>query len=137
MDFFQDFLFNLEDEPRVNAAGYAEAIASDDTDDPTNHTNTEVVQTHVQFQCPDCSPAGVLGWLTGQKHKPINGEEIRIDVKFNHDCITDNPNHRICFPVVGACAKEITFPVAHMKTADEFNEVFIIALSKGQSFGKA
>ena len=137
MDFFQDFLFNLEDEPRVNAAGYAEAIASNDTDDPTNHTNTEVVQTHVQFQCPDCSPAGVLGWLTGQKHKPINGEEIRIDVKFNHDCITDNPNHRICFPVVGACAKEITFPVAHMKTADEFNEVFIIALSKGQSFGKA
>ena len=87
MDFFQDFLFNLEDEPRVNAPGYAEAIASDDTDDPTNHTNTGVVQTHVQFQCPDCSPAGVLGWLTGQKHKPINGEEIRIDVKFNvPDC---------------------------------------------------
>ena len=75
MDFFQDFLFNLEDKQRVNAAGYAEAIASDDTDDPTNHTNTEVVQTHGQFQCPDCSPAGVLGWLTGQKHKPINGEE--------------------------------------------------------------
>ena len=136
MDFFQDFLFNLEGEPRVNAAAYAEAIASDDTDDPRNHTNTEVVQTHVQFQCPDWSPAGVLGWLTGQKHKPINGEEIRIDVKFNHDCITDNPNHRICFPVVGACAKEITFPVAHMKTADEF-KVFMIALPKGQSFGKA
>ncbi|XP_068749108.1 uncharacterized protein [Montipora capricornis] len=122
IDFFQDFLFNLEDEPRVNAAGYAEVI---------------VVQTHVRFQCVACSPAGVLGWLTGQKHKPINGEEIRIDVKFNHDCITDNPNHRICFPVVGACAKEITFPVAYMKTADEFNEVFMIALSKGQSFGKA
>ena len=137
MDFLQDFLFTLEDEPGVNAAGYAEAIASDDTDDPTNHTNTEVVQTQVQFQCPDCSPAGVLGWLTGQKHKPINGEEIRIDVKFNHDCITDNSNYCICFPVVGAYAKEITFPVAHMKTADEFNEVFMIALSKGQSFGKA
>ena len=65
------------------------------------------------------------------------GKKIRIDVKFNHYCITDNSNHRICFPVVGACAKEIPFPVAHMKTADEFNEVFIIALSKRQSFGKA
>ena len=137
MDFFQDFLFCMEDEPSGKVTGYAEAIASSDTDDLTTHTNTEVAQTNEQFQSADCSPAGVMGWLTGQKYKPINGEQIRISVKFNHDCTTGNPNHRICFPIVGACAKEITFPVAHMKTADEFSEVLMLALSKGQSFGKA
>ena len=137
MDFFQDFLFHMEDEPSGNVTGYAEAIASNDTDNLTTHTDAEVAQTNEQFQSADCSPAGVMGWLTGQKHKPINGEQIRITVKFNYDCTTDNPNHRICFPIVGACAKEITFPVAHMKTADEFSEVLMIALSKGQSFGKA
>ena len=137
MDFLQDFLFRMEDEPSGNVTGYAEAIASSDTDDLTTHTNTEVAETNEQFHSADCSPTGVMGWLTGQKHKPINGEQIRITVKFNHDCTTDNPNHRICFPIVGACAKEITFPVAHMKTADEFSEVLMIALSKGQSFGKA
>ena len=37
----------------------------------------------------------------------------------------------------GASAKEMMFPVAHMKTAGEFSEVLMIALSKRQSFGKA
>ena len=49
--------------------------------------------------------------------------------------VVRNPKHQICFPVVGACAKEITFHVAHMKTEKAFNEVFMLALSKGQSFG--
>ena len=72
-----------------------------------------------------------------QKHKPLDGTPLTIAVKFNHDCLITNPNHRICYPVVGACAKEITLPVAHMKTAEEFNEVFMMAISKGQSYSKA
>ena len=50
----------------------------------------------------DLTPAGVMGWLTGQKHKPISGEQISITVKFDHDCLIRNPKHQICFPVVGA-----------------------------------
>ena len=65
MDFFQDFLFRMEDDPSGNVTGYAEAIASNDTDDLTTHTNTEVAQINEQFQSADCSPAGVMGWLTG------------------------------------------------------------------------
>ncbi|XP_028514202.1 uncharacterized protein LOC110236812 [Exaiptasia diaphana] len=56
------------------------------------------------------------GWRTGQKHRPINGEKLVIIVNFNHDCLQHNPEHKLCFPVVSACAKEITFPVEHMKT---------------------
>lgn len=133
MDFLQDFLFHLEDERDVNASGFAEAIVSRSD----SATANEVAQTNEELLFPDCTPAGVMGWLTGQKHKPISGEQVKITVKFDHDCTIQNPNHTICFPVVGACAKEITFPVAHMKTAEEFNKVFMLAISKGQCFSKA
>ena len=131
-DLFQDFLFHLEDDPNVNCSGYAEAMAScEDTAKEAPAGSKE------ELLLPDLTPAGVLGWLTGQKHKPISGEQMSITVKFDHDCLIRNPKHQICFPVVRACAKEVTFPVAHMKTQEAFNEVFMLALSKGQSFGMA
>lgn len=129
MDLLQDFLFRLEDDPNVNCSGYAEAMAScEDTGKEAPAGSKE------ELLLPDLTPAGVLGWLTGQKHKPISGEQMSITVKFDHDCLIRNPKHQICFPMVRACAKEITFPIAHMKTQEAFNEVFMLALSKGQSF---
>lgn len=125
MDLLQDFLFHLEDDPNVNCSGYAEAMAS------CEDTGKEAAGSKEELLLPDLTPAGVLGWLTGQKHKPISGEQISVTVKFDHDCLIRNPKHQICFPVVRACAKEVTFPVAHMKTQEAFNEVFILALSKG------
>ena len=89
------------------------------------------------FQAADLTPAGVMEWLTGQKHKPLNGETIAIQVKFDHNCLVRNPKHTRCFPQVGACGKVLTLPVTHMKTAEEFNATFLLALSKGQSFGNA
>ena len=133
MDFFQDFLFTLEDKPCTNSSGYTEALVMDEGCDSSS--NVTSVEGQVLF--PDCSPAGVMGWLTGQKHKPIDGETIIVNVMFDHDCLSRNPNHRICFPVVGACAKEVTLPVSHMKTSETFNEVFMLAMSKGQAFSKA
>lgn len=130
-DYLQDFLFHVEDEPHVNVSDYVEAAASYDN----STTGTDVALTNEQLLYPDCTPTGVMGWLTGRKHKPISGEKVKITVKFNHYCTIDNPNHRICFSVVGACAKEITLSVAHMKTADEFNEVSVLALSKGLNAG--
>ena len=131
MDLLQDFLFHLEDDPNVKCSGYAEAMAS------CENTGKEAAGSKEELLLPDLTPAGVLGWLTGQKHKPISGEQMSITVKFDHDCLVTNPKHQICFPVVRACAKEVTFPVAHMKTQEAFNEVFILALSKGQSFSMA
>ena len=121
MDLLQDFALRLEDDPNVNCCGYAEAIAScgDTGKDAPAGSKEELL-------FPDLTSAGVLGWLTGQKHKPISGEQISITVKFDHDCFIRNPKHQICFPVVRACAKEVTFPVAHMKTQEAFNEVVMI-----------
>ena len=67
---------------------------------------------------PGYTPAGIMGWLTGQKHKPLDGKPLKITMIFDHDCLIYNLNHRICFPVVRACAKEVSFPVAHMETAE-------------------
>ena len=123
MDMFQDFLFKLEDE---DVSGYEEAML------PCEDESSEV-----QFLKPDLTPAGVLGWLTGQKHRPLGNEALTIMVTFNHDCLKQNPRHRICYPEVGACAKENTLPMAHINSIEQFHEVFVIAMSKGQEFGKA
>ena len=128
MDFLQIFLFHLEDNPNVNVSGYAEPLAS------CENTGREVAESHIELLLPDLTPAGVMGWLTGQKkNKPITREKRKITVKFNHDYAIRNPIHQICFPVAGGCAKEMTFPAAHMKAEKAFNEVLMLALSKGQS----
>jgi hypothetical protein len=133
MDFFQDFLFKLEDEK--NILGYTEAVAWNESRESAAEVSNADQPTE-QFQSQDLTPAGILGWLTGQKHIPLGEKPLKVSVNFNHDCRVNNPNHRICFPVVGACAREITLPVTHMKTTEDFNEVFLLAFCKGQSFGK-
>ena len=122
MDMFQDLLFKMEDE---DVSGCEEAAL------PYEEGSTEVV-----FQKPDLTPTGVLGWLTGQKHKPLGDEDLKVSVTFDHDCMKNNPEHKICYPAVGACAKEIILPMAHMRTTEQFNDIFITAMSFGQSFGK-
>lgn len=131
MDYFQDFVYSLEDDK--NICGFSEAAAWNE-DQGVGGVDPEPVE---QFFAADLTPGGVLGWLSGQKHKPLNGEQLEIAVKFNHDCTGKNPAHRICFPIVGACAKEITLPVLHMSTPKEFNDVFLMAFCKGQAFGQA
>ena len=81
------------------------------------------------------TPAGVLGWLTGQRHRPINGDELAITVMFDHDCLQRNPKHGICFPVVSACGRVVTLPVNHMATPEDFKSVFTLAYCKSQAFG--
>ena len=84
----------------------------------------------------ELKPSGVLGWLTGQKHRPVNGDDLAITVMFNHDCFQKNPNHSVCFPVVSACAKAVTLPVNHMKESEDFTRTFLLAFCKGQAFGR-
>ena len=80
MDLLLDFLFHLEDVPNVNCSGYAEAMAScEDTGKEVSAGSKE------ELLLPDLTPAGVLGGLTGEKHKPISGAQMSITVKFDHD----------------------------------------------------
>ncbi|CAH3033261.1 unnamed protein product [Porites lobata] len=129
IDNLQDFLMSLEDE---QITGYSEPVAWKDFND----TNTESSEVE-RFQSMDTTPSGVLGWLTGQKHRPLNGEPLNVTALFDHDCFTRNPNHTICFPRVAACSKEITFPVSHMKTPEQFKHVLLLAMCKGNAFGNA
>ena len=68
---------------------------------------------------------------------PVNGEQLAITVHFDHDCKERKPGHSICFPQVGACSREITFPVAHMSDVKEFEHIFLFPLCKGSAFSKA
>ncbi|KAJ7371605.1 hypothetical protein OS493_024281 [Desmophyllum pertusum] len=129
MDSFQDFVYSLEDDNTIS--GFSEAMAWNEDQGVSSVDDPEPAE---QFSTADLTPGGVLGWLTGQKHKPLNGEELEIAVKFNHDCAENNPSHRICFPIIGACAKEITLPVLHMGTSKEF---FLMSFCKGQAFANA
>lgn len=119
-DHVQDFLISLEDEQNITlpVTWNYEALKESDQH-PT--------QPMEKFETPELKPSGIMGWLTGQKHWPLNYEELVITASFDHDCFANNPNHKICFPNVRACSREITFPSAHMSTYDEFCHVFMIA----------
>ncbi len=88
-----------------------------------------------RFEAGNIDPAGVLGWLTGQTYIPLYGYQIKLNVKFDNDCMSNKPGYTLCFPTVSACAREITLPVAPMSTFEEFKRVFLTAFSKGQPFG--
>lgn len=132
MDHLQDFLISLEDDQ--NITGYASPVTWNYEDQ--KESDQHPIQPLEKFETPELKPSGIMGWLTGQKHRPLNGEELVIIASFDHDCFANNPNHKICFPNVRACAREITFPSAHMSTYEEFRHVFTIAYCKGQAFGR-
>ena len=126
IDFFQDLLFSIEDAD--NIAPHSEYAITIEEDEEDNCTQL--------FKKSELTVPGVLAWLTGQRHCPLDGSDMTISVSFDHSCMERNPNHSLCFPTVGACGKEITFPAAHMKTSLEFKDNFILAYSNGQAFGR-
>lgn len=128
MDSFQDFLIELE-EGKVAPVAYH-------NEDDESEDKSEDKHPMEMFRMLDLSPAGVLGWLTGQKHRQLNEDKIKIVVKFDHECLVRKPGHSICFPLVAACGREITFPVMHMKEYDEFKNIFQLAFCRGQAFAK-
>ena len=136
MDLFQDYLFHLEDNPQeIQSHMYPITWNYPDASDKGDE-NERPESSDEKFEEIQPSPKAVLKWITGSPHKPLDGDEIKISVSFDHECLVRNPTHKICFPVVGACAKEITFPIAHCKTTEEFCSLFSLAVSKAQSFGR-
>lgn len=119
LDFFQDFLLEIENNPRSQ-----EVATTSDNDD---------------FACAkvNITTQGVLGWLTGQRHKPFNGSSLSINMKFEHDCLSIRGPHEVCYPNISSCASEITLPVLHMNNSTVSIEILTTAYFNGQSFGKA
>ena len=67
MNYSQKFVFQLEDKPVDPTTGDGEICASSDhtvaiTDAEESEGGSAVYLT------PDYTPAGILGWITGQKH---------------------------------------------------------------------
>ena len=140
MDYLQDSLIAFEDENIVRHS-YAVTWDEKESTEIRNQSchgggggdNQEIQE---EFQTPVVNIPGVMGWLTGLQHVPINGGEPNIAVYFDHDCLIRNPNHSLCFPLVGACARTLTIPVAHMRNQVKFKEVFLMAYCKGRLFTK-
>ena len=97
LDSFQDFFISLEDHEKVS--GYAEAVSwnYEDGDGVSEISSPDRTPTE-EFQTADITVAGVLSWLTGQSHQPMNGDPLTIYVNFDHECLMRNPKHTICFP---------------------------------------
>jgi hypothetical protein len=144
MDYIQDVLIGLED---TSMSGYSAAVAWN-CDESRNAVLTsesaealsemaDMSETADMFETADMSVGGVMGWLTGQRHKHVTTKERpTITINFDHDCLLRNPNHKVCFPLVGACGRELTIPVVHMDKAEKFKELFVLAYCKGQAFAK-
>eukprot|EP00794_Sanderia_malayensis_P014638 gene14638-16157_t len=131
LDNFQDFISCLEDQ-KMSSIASAVAWNYDDEDDEYKESNGEE-----RYQCADLTQAGVMQWLAGKGHRDLTASNIKITVKFNHSCREANPKHTVCYPVVGACVMEITFPVVNMVKYEEFKDIFMTVYCKGQAFGRS
>ena len=98
VNHFQGFLFSLEDD---NITGYSAPMAWNYEDRQLQVTAE--FSAGKQFHSPDLTASGVRGWLTGQRHREMNGQKVKVTVKFDHEYKIRNPYHTICFAYVGAC----------------------------------
>ena len=134
IDYFQDMLISLED---GKVSGQPEPLAYLHGDKGIEGSVEFEDDTVASETTPDLSPVGIFKWLTGQRHKSLNGEKVEITVDFDHECLNRNPDHKICFPIVGACEKNILLPVSHMiSSTEEFQRIFLLAFCKGKVFSR-
>jgi hypothetical protein len=134
VDNFQDFLNSIED---TKVTGYSAPVAWNykDEDEEKQKVPDDMIQEE-KFETAEVNVPGMMMWLTGQKHIPLNGKKLSITIFFYHDCKSRDPKHTICFPLIGACGMQITFPIEHMVDSDEFHSHLLVAYSKSQDFGK-
>ena len=125
IDYFQDMLISLED---GKVSGQSEPLAYFHGDKGIEGSIEFEDDTVASKTTPDLSPAGIFKWLTGQRHKSLNFKKVEITVDFDHECLDRNPDHKICFPIVGAYGKSILLPVSHMiSSTEEFQQIFLLA----------
>ena len=134
IDYLQDTIISLEDEEVAEETEQLAYLQTNDRD--CGFGESESYSDVIGWVKPEMSAAGVFQWLTGQCHKPVNGEKITVTVEFDHDCLERNPQHSLCFQTVDACGRVITIPVAHMNSTENFKKGFFTAYCKGQVFSR-
>ena len=133
IDLLQDLLAEVETGDLVVPET---AIVWKDNRATVDDSGVSKMEADVQYENVIVSAKGILAWITGQEHKPVDGGEFFIKIKFDHECFVRYPDHKVCFPMVRSCSREITLPIAHMKSPDQFRKIFLTAYSNGQSFSR-
>ena len=134
IDYLQYTIISLEDE---KVGGETEQLAYLQTNDrDCGFGEGESDSDVIDRVKPEMSAAGVFQWVTGQRHKPVNGGKITVTVEFDHDCLERNPQHSIYFPTVGACGRVTKIPVAHINSTENFKKVLFTGYCKGQVFSR-
>jgi len=125
LDMLQDFLYDIESDKTLSSKA------------PMAWKDTRYVDDDwTEFEDVELTASGVLAWITGQSHKPIDSDGFYISVHFEHECYTKYPGHKICYPIVSSCARAITLPVMHMKSPTSFTETLYTAYCQGQAFSR-
>ena len=58
---------------------------------------------------PDLSLSGMFKWLTGQRHKSLNGEKVEITVDFGHVCLNRTLITKYAFQSLGLVEKTLHY----------------------------
>ena len=102
-------------EDHEKATGYAEAVSWNYKErDGGSEISSPDRTPREESQTADITATGLLSWLTGQSHQPMNEDPLTIYVNFDHECLMRNPKHTICFPCVASFGRELTLPVTHI-----------------------
>jgi hypothetical protein len=80
----------LEDEEEIGDSEALAWVAGDKVEE--NTSNTCEIES---FSVRDISPSGVLGWITGVKHRELGSCNRSTHMSFDHDCKNRNPNHNM------------------------------------------
>uniref|UniRef100_A0A672L1P8 HECT domain-containing protein n=1 Tax=Sinocyclocheilus grahami TaxID=75366 RepID=A0A672L1P8_SINGR len=108
-------------------------------EEETKDENEEVDKAQRNISDTPINVARFCQWLTGQSHVPLSDadrEKFKIVMEFDHECHVRYGTHSICYPVVNACSRSVTFPVAHLGTYAEFKNVISQAIVHGYEFGR-
>ena len=129
MDYFQDFLMGLEDEKvggdlEALALAYATGDDNDETvkpihnvDENGDESESESFSIHAGYIIGGCFGMAIRCEALG-----IGSCNLSVNVPFDHDCKNRNPHHTICFPVVGACGRDISLPVSHSESDSSYGD---------------
>ncbi|KTF87475.1 hypothetical protein cypCar_00032542 [Cyprinus carpio] len=105
MEFFQDFLLELEDTQPEDAAGRRKLV---------------------------CAKDNAVGLASSHASACVQKGEVNIVLKFDHCCLQHMPNHTVCYQLSVLATNTITFPVVHMVDYESFKHSCKLLLHMGK-----
>uniref|UniRef100_A0A1A7XIP7 HECT domain-containing protein n=5 Tax=Iconisemion striatum TaxID=60296 RepID=A0A1A7XIP7_9TELE len=106
LDFFQDFLYELEDsQPQAEVLTVSTVMQW-----MTGQSHKHLLESERQT--------------------------FKIKLRFDHNCLDHSPGHTVCFPIVSACTNTVTLPTVHLQDYESFKTNMKTAVKYGASFDR-